>query len=274
MFDLHRLIKSFVPTRAKPYWWYLSDREYRSRINEQRAKFQEFSSSQSEAWELLFPQTNGQVVSGPFRGVRFPETFRSTQKLLGTYERELWHCFEDVQRQFIDKVIDIGAAEGFYVAGLSRLHADVPIVAFEADNRLHKSIEKIAAANGCVERVEILGRCESANLDAVLGMASIAFILCDIEGAEFHVLDPNQVPGLTNAIMLVEIHDHLVDGVGDALIARFEKSHSIDVINCASRRETDFPQNIELPESLRGAAMDEWRDERGKWFYMRPLALE
>lgn len=274
MLDLHKFLKSFMPARAKPYWWYLSDREYRGEFQQRRARLQEFAASQAEAWKLLFPQANGQVVSGPFQGVRFPENFRSTQKLLGTYERELWDCFDDVRSNCIEKTVVIGAAEGFYVAGLSRLHANVPIIAFEANARLHKSIKNIAESNDCGHRVQILGLCDPENLHAVLGTTSSTFVLCDIEGAEFRVLDPTRVPGLRSATILVEVHDHLVVGVGDALMRRFRKTHSIEVIDCVSRSDADFPRNVELPESLRGPAMDEWRDERARWFYMRPVSPE
>lgn len=69
------------------------------------------------------------VASGPFKGTlcRFTESGDGViSKLAGVYEKELFPAFEKVIRLSPEVIVDIGAAEGFYVAGLARTRPSSP----------------------------------------------------------------------------------------------------------------------------------------------------
>src|SRR5256885_1693545 len=64
--------------------------------------------------------TRDSIISGPFAGIRYPETRRIAAlvpKLCGTFERELVPVLEQIKTRTYSTIIDIGAAEGFYAIG-------------------------------------------------------------------------------------------------------------------------------------------------------------
>ena len=102
------------------------------------------------------------VQAGPFAGMRMvarqPGGF-STPGLIGAYERELHDVLERlIASGGYDRVVNVGAGEGYYAVGLARRLPDIPIIAFEADDALPPVLRANARANGVGERVTINGR--------------------------------------------------------------------------------------------------------------------
>ena len=83
------------------------------------------------------------VRHGPFRGMRYEANrVAATQKLIGTYERELHPWFERVLAQRPTRFVDIGAADGYYAIGIAR--AGVPVVAFEMSRIARRQLRELA----------------------------------------------------------------------------------------------------------------------------------
>jgi hypothetical protein len=198
-----------------------------------------------------------------------------TPKLLGSYERELTGVIEELTRLNLARCVDVGAAEGYYAVGLARL-LGCPVTCFEIEPAGRELIRQMADANGVAGRLTILGRCDPAGLQEILGrtQSQRTFVLCDVEGYEDALLDPGQVPALRQCWLLVEIHEFAVRGVGGRLTVRFQATHDVTVIREQPRTPADFPNHPGwarvLPARFKVRLMQEGRPERMSWLWMAP----
>jgi hypothetical protein len=226
--------------------------------------------------ELARERTGMVVVGGCFAGLHLPSGARDSlvPKLLGIYERELAVVVEEIVRQGFDKIINVGAAEGYYAVGLGRRIPHAVVQAFETDADVRRLLSETAAANGMADRVVVKGRCEPADLSECLTLEGRELIVCDVEGYESVLMDPCLVPQLSQSSILVELHEPVYPGITALIRARFESSHRIAEIGQESRSASEFPYRTFytrlLPDRFILNAISEWRDEEQSWFWMCP----
>jgi hypothetical protein len=192
-----------------------------------------------------------------------------TQKLAGTYEKELAGVVEEICGRTYGTVVNIGAADGYYACGLAFRLPDVKAIAFELRPEMGPLIRTIAKANRLDERVQIGGLCTSDALREAMTGGEPILVVCDIEGAEADLLDPILVPALLRADLLVEVHDHVRPNVSKLLADRFRASHVLDAIKPAPRVLGDWPAQLRLDPSLILKVMDEGRGTGISWLWMR-----
>jgi hypothetical protein len=215
------------------------------------------------------------VAQGPFRGMGYIPLAASGQaqvlpKLLGTYEKEIYPAVEEICRAGCDRIVVIGAAEGYYAVGLAWRNPGVELTGFESDASQRYYLRRMARCNGVRGRITIAGECTPAVLAAALAGAERAAVFCDCEGAEDVLLDPGRVPDLRRALILVETHEGMVPGVERRLLERFGPSHEIAVIRSRPRTRGDLPDegDLDLTEEEVAAATDEHR-RRAEWMFLR-----
>jgi hypothetical protein len=222
------------------------------------------------------------VMQGPFRGMRYiPMSAGSIAlpKLLGTYERELNPAIEEICRAGCDRIVDIGAAEGYYAVGMALRNPGVPLTCFEMNPSERYYLRRMAACNGVLGRVVIAGECTPEALDDALVGAGRPVVICDCEGAEDVLLDPRRVPGLRRAWIVVEVHETMVAGVEQRLRERFAPTHDIEAIRDRPRTPGDLPgardldrdAGLDLTEDEAALAMDEHRSG-ADWLFLRVKA--
>lgn len=175
------------------------------------------------------------VAAGPFRGTRCKLTSTGdgvVAKLAGTYEMEIFPAFEAAIARNPSVVVDVGAAEGFYVAALARALPESKVIAYEAKREWWARIEHLLSLNGVTSSCETRGFCDRAEFSGMLqgNCAGTAFILMDIEGGEFDLLNEETVPLLRDAELLVELHERESREPGDDLAAMFRKTHAVELI--------------------------------------------
>src|SRR5262249_25056615 len=151
------------------------------------------------------------VQSGPFAGMRFPELAVGrgemlVPQLLGAYEEELQPAFEEFASQEIDTIVDVGASDGYYAVGMALSWPAAAVTAYEMNPFPTRVCEALAAANGVRDRIELRGECTIAGLRQ-LEVGARTFVLCDCEGAEAQLMDPQQVAWLSSALLIVELHE-------------------------------------------------------------------
>jgi hypothetical protein len=169
------------------------------------------------------------VVQGPLVGTRFPPGYASCrfEKIIGAYEFETQAWLEELAvRGGFTSLVNIGAAEGSYTAGLARRFPGIPVHAFEANTGLHPRIRELAELNGVADRLHLQGRCELARL-LEIDAGEHPLVVCDVEGYELELLRPDEVPWLRGATLFVELHDCLRPGSGDEVRRRFESTHRL-----------------------------------------------
>jgi hypothetical protein len=160
-----------------------------------------------------------EVSGGPFAGLRYTDTRPLTlvPKLLGIYERELHAAVEEAIRARPERIVNVGAADGYYAVGLARRCPGARVVAYEADPGQRELLARVVADNGVAVQIEGVAG------PGALGDADL--VVMDCEGCERALLQPP-----VDATIIVELHDVWDPGVGAAVTERFAATHAIVVI--------------------------------------------
>jgi precorrin-6B methylase 2 len=173
------------------------------------------------------------------------------------------------------RVIDIGCAEGYYAVGFAKSCPDIDVIAFDIDHNARQLAAHLAKKNQVGERVVVEGECTPDRLEKAL-QGHRALVICDIEGAESAILDPQLVPALRTARLLVEIHDHITPDTGTKLKQRFSSTHSIETIAAIPRTREHCPRFHPLlalvPQDTVVSLIVERPDEsRMYWLLFEPI---
>jgi hypothetical protein len=187
------------------------------------------------------------VSGGPFAGLTYPdrEPLSLVPKLLGIYERELHPAIEAAIAAQPNVIVNVGAADGYYAVGLARRCPEARVVAYEADAGQRELCRRVAAANGV--NVEIRGAAGPGDL------AGAALVVMDCEGCERALLAPPVA-----ATVIVELHDFLDPGVGEAIAERFAPTHDVEIVPSGPQ-----PPHSEL-------ALSEYRPGPMRWAVLTP----
>ena len=227
---------------------------------------------------LVRRQTDGRVVAGPFAGMWFGLPVPHLPAYLGTYELELRPLLAELTKAPFDLVLNVGAADGYYAAGLARLWPGASVVAFEMISAKQENVRRVAAQNAVADRVRIEGECTPARLDELIEGARRPLVWMDVDGAELELLDPERSPGLRRAEIVVELHPFLVGRPRETLEQRFAPTHESQLVLGEDRRPEQFPLDGRLWRTRPGRAaaveaMQERRPERQDWLRLRPRAV-
>lgn len=223
----------------------------------------------------LAERSNGRVMFGPFRGMRYVERSYGSEywpKLLGTYENEIASPLAEAIGRNPERMVVVGAAEGYYAVGLLRLLPKAQMIAFEAVPEARAILARMAEMNSVNERIEIRGICDLEGLRAALDGDARKLMIVDIEGVEAVLMDPHAIPSLLRAEIIMELHDCLVPGVTALIWSRFEGSHRIEHIEQRPRGFSDVPE-VPIPPAWCGAMvqlLQERRPAGNDWLHLIP----
>lgn len=200
------------------------------------------------------------VRGGPFAGLRYVGDSPNPQIapfLLGLNEMEIWPFVDRLRESEHDAFIDIGAAEGYYVAGMARFSRIPKIISYEGDRFGRILTRFMARKNGVADRVDVRGLCSPELLQAALAPFARPSLLMDVEGYEEVLADPVAIPHLRRTTLLIELHEH-EKPMADILRPRFAATHAIEEIWTRPRTIEDLPKSL-WPAS---------------WFFSRQRLLE
>ena len=212
------------------------------------------------------------VAAGPFAGLHYVGEAADrcvVPKLLGCYEEELFPTVEAAIATGYERVIDVGCASGWYVAGLARALPAATVFGFDTDERALERCRRIVALNSVSERVSLGGFCTPMLLNELIGGRTL--VVCDIEGGEVELLRPDRAPNLRHADLLVELHDPPGDStISDAVLPRFAASHDVELVSSRTRTPSleRYPHLDALPPDDWSAAVDERRGGPMRWAVM------
>ena len=211
------------------------------------------------------------VQSGPFAGLAYiGEAFYSgfSPKILGCYEDELTVPIRESIAANYKMMIDVGCAEGYYAVGFAMASPQTMVYAFDIDARSRSLCAKLAEINGVTSRVRIGGFCDHATLNQIA--ETDVFLLCDCEGYEVELLDPQRVPALYDWDILVELHDFAKPNTTRTIVQRFEASHDIVLVDCKKRKAEQVPAAQFLrSRSDRALAISDLRSRWQQWAWLR-----
>lgn len=198
-------------------------------------------------------QVKNQVSYGSFAGMKYiSESIGSAHypKLLGTYELELYPVIEEICNINFDKIINVGAGEGYYSVGLALRNRHAQVIAFESDAQGKELIQKMAELNDISERLSLHGNCDLKSLASALSDNENCLLFMDCEGEEGNLLDQNACPSLKNTTIIVELHPFNFPNVDQIITSRFQDTHQITEIHTRPRTVADFPIKISKLISL------------------------
>lgn len=193
-------------------------------------------------------------------------------RLLGAYELELRPAVESVVQGAPSTIVDIGASDGYYAVGLARACPASTVYAYEMNFFPARVCHRLAERNGVSDRVAMRGECRTEDL-RTLEPADPTFVLSDCEGAEQELMDPDAVPWLRSARLVVELHEFAAPGIEDVICDRFEPSHEIEVVRSRRRYVADWPALMEVPKvgyMDRELGVSEFRPVPIAWAVMNP----
>ncbi len=212
--------------------------------------------------------TDKRIFSGPFKGLYYVRQSVGSvyfPKILGIYEKELHGIFESNKKENFEKIIVIGAGEGYYAVGLAKKWKR-PVMAFEEDNDGRQLITRLSLINRVT--VFVKGKFE-ADLDTKSGKD---FIIMDVEGAEKELLSPERFLAWRSSVILVEVHSEPIRGL---LQERSKYTHHSSFIPVAERTMADYPFQPPFKRLLRrwwSASIQEWRSDSIGWLIFEPKA--
>ena len=114
-----------------------------------------------------------------------------------------------------------------------------------------------------------MGICTPELLSIIFSKQQKTVIICDVEGAEYTILDPQKVPLLLYTDILVELHHFIHPDIIAVFYNRFCETHVIESIQTTTRKYNDFPLSINIPRKYILASMDEDRPCPMTWFWMK-----
>jgi hypothetical protein len=214
------------------------------------------------------------VLSGPFAGMQLTG-MPAAPELLGTYERELFGVVHELASRPLRTLVNVGARYGYYAVGMARLMPEVTVKAYEWGDEARAQLASAVHENGVQDRVTVAGFCDSADLAADLATDGGALIVCDIDGGEIALLDPQQVRALARATILVECHGPAESPTEAVMVHRFLPTHDVRRIAVEERVLSQLPAGIaepwrtRMPRTLE-ALMQEHRTPPQSWLLLTP----
>ncbi len=215
------------------------------------------------------------VRKGPFAGMKLLSWACGSvwiPKILGCYEVELEFTIEEIVRAEPDVIVDVGCAEGYFAVGFA-MRAAARVIAADTNPVARRMVHKLAQMNGVRDRVITTGWITRQKLEHLLAGAGKPVVWCDIEGGEWELLDPNKVPSLRKAWILIEDHEHATGMPLSGFVDRFSHTHNHRLIAQSGRRAMEWMPG-ELISSLTERDMDlaisELRPPDQKWLFFKP----
>ncbi len=149
--SMKKAVSQSLPPLVRNWIWCLTDAEYRKEYRANQQRIANLRAAQNEAGKYILSHYGSIVLDGPFRGLNYlvENNTVPTHKLLGTYEKELWPIIEEIIARDYRTIIDIGAAEGYYVVGLAQRMPEARVVAFEAQLKIHPRIRRVGESKRC-----------------------------------------------------------------------------------------------------------------------------
>jgi hypothetical protein len=210
---------------------------------------------------FLLNKSGSMVYSGPFATMPIPSDLLSSHEkyyVLGSYERCLHQSIYELITTRPKYGIVVGAHKGYYSVGLLYTIRDCKITAFESSETLHLFIERWAKFSKVLDRLEIRS---TANIETLQNLKEAPdFVIIDCEGAEDFILSPNDLPWLTTACVICELHDFYVHGLLGDLVSRFSPTHRIKIIDSYSVPHKEYPilARLSEPDALECVREDRW----------------
>lgn len=195
-------------------------------------------------YQKQFIDTYGlNVVGGPFKGMKYVDQSVGSSyllKLVGSYEEVLHPAIRVMQKRDYSSIIDIGCAEGYYLVGLGLSHPKAKLVGYDLEESALRLTRELYDKNNLPNELVLEKDCTHEKLSQQIVKNTL--IICDAEGFEKIILDPEKCPSLKDVqTLLIESHDFIYPDMKNILIRRFSHSHDITTVAFKHANEKNYP---------------------------------
>lgn len=224
---------------------------------------------QGYIYEKLASQLGHTVQHGPFAGMLLPQAASwgdgdRLTKFLGSYEAELHSAIEKALSRKPEIIINVGCAEGYYAIGLARRLPDVPVYAFDIDERAQRVCEMSAEANGVKKNLIIGGRCDVETLKKLVS-GKQSLVVMDCEGGERDLLTNDSIAHMSGMDLILECHDFLDRTITPNMANLFVPTHDVLLIREGPRDPSGISFMKRLGALDRYLSVCEFRPEVMNW---------
>lgn len=215
---------------------------------------------------------NCQVQYGPFTGMKISESSSwgrhdLLSKLFGEYEKHVLDQIICLSKDY-NHFIDIGSADGYFIIGAIMSGNFSSGTAFEISEAGRRVTRQNAIANSIGNKIEILEEAKIQTLQNILSRHGPSCILCDIEGAEFALMDDQMLRSLEGCSIIIEMHGDVgmaEEHEQEKLIERAKKYFSVKNIDRLSPDMNKFNELADWHDDKRLLAFSEGRPKRMNW---------
>ena len=233
------------------------------------------------AFAVVRQRSNHRVLSGVFRGIYLEYSSGGSEyrpKFVGTYESELNEALRAVPGGKQDIIVDLGADDGYYSIGLARLKPGARVVAVECESMRVARLQRNIKRNRAGRRVQVCNlRVEQGNaLQQLLEQAGQAVLIkCDIEGAEYKVLDEATLCALARSETYLLVETHGSENLEAHLLRDMRSAgYSVEIINRHDRKHIPRLESDRVSSLLCRIFARRWTDENrpafNRWVFARP----
>ena len=225
--------------------------------------------------ESLYIDFDGMVRYGPFVGVQLPKKLIWAKNdmssiLIGFYEKQVidWIASREIH---FSTLIDIGSADGLYLAGILKAGLADTAVGFESSKKGRISSRSILAMNSVHDRAVVMGTANSERLCAVLDSRmsnnhEFSLLLCDIEGGEIDLFDSETALRLQKYFIVIELHEWCYpNDKSIELMELFKTTHEVKFLRPSGRNPDSISELRKLTDDQRWIICSEGRRESMRW---------
>ena len=217
------------------------------------------------------------VLQGPMQGLEYVANASEgclAARLIGCYEQPLLTFVEEAIHTDYVNVVNIGCADGYYAVGMARRMPKSKMWAYDTNPAAQNACRELAQKNDVSERIEIGALFGPENFAQFANEKTL--VMCDIEGAEQELLDPQLAPDLAGMDIIVESHECIIKGLTQTLLDRFSATHEITLIQDTGQRQFEvLPKDYENWANLdQLVATWEWRSGPTPWMVMKSKVLQ
>ena len=217
------------------------------------------------------------VLQGPMQGLEYVANASEgclAARLIGCYEQPLLPFIEEAIDTDYVNVVNIGCSDGYYAVGMARRMPNSKMWAYDINQAAQDACTELAKKNNVSERIEIGALFGPEDFTQFANKKTL--VMCDIEGAEQELLDPQLAPDLVGMDIIVESHECIIKGLTQTLLDRFSVTHEITLIQDTGQRHfeilsKDYEKWANLDQLV---ATWEWRSGPTPWLVMKSKLLQ
>lgn len=217
----------------------------------------------------------GHVRYGVFKGLKLPANLVWAKNdlasiLVGFYEQQVSEWIFNRNIHFL-QFIDIGSADGLYLAGILKADLADYALGFESSNKGRESSLKLIELNKLENRSFILGAANSNFMEVARKYGTNdsdrwSLLMCDIEGGEIGLFDSSIAEALKRYFLVIELHEWTFsNGDLENLEALFSSTHVLDYLGTSSRNPASIAELRALSDDDRWNICSEGRRHEMRW---------